>query len=418
MGGTPPQLYVLIKVLKHPALVNEYFHKGPICSRGHRWRRNNEQWCAYCALSIIKGHLGPSSSQDIKGDYFSPYLKWTQDVHRLGVKDCWRKSTRPTSSTHSLISYRKPSPLDPDRLSPGKIAYTLYWGDTGTLRVDRMCLDPYCVNPFHLYSPFNYIDQEVIPSDLFKIDGATKQPFDFFMRFGSRDNAVAPVHEFIRALISPKYFRSHFEVGYPCPWGHKIRHKKDQWCFECVKRITSNECGFDINYLESSYRWYVKDYFRHFIVTPFKFPRDNECWEYPKDQLKATYKLPNYAALDGDVTSVSFPKLIYTLFWGDVGKCKVVRTCKNKRCFNPNHYRSCFNCPEDEPVKIKCKNFDLQVTEFTKIAKRRKRYAGQDNALPLPWQALDILNSPPASGDTTSKAEVAHAASKTNNSIL
>ena len=37
--------------------------------------------------------------------------------------------------------------------------------------------------------------------------------------------------------------------GYQCPHGHEIRDIENHWCYECVLKIKSNICGFDLNFL-------------------------------------------------------------------------------------------------------------------------------------------------------------------------
>ena len=45
-----------------------------------------------------------------------------------------------------------------------------------------------------------------------------------------------------------------FYHGFPCMFGHTIRDKEEHWCAECVKRIMSNVCGFDVNFIAEPYR--------------------------------------------------------------------------------------------------------------------------------------------------------------------
>ena len=45
-----------------------------------------------------------------------------------------------------------------------------------------------------------------------------------------------------------------YYTGFACPHGHLIRDSSEHWCYECAKKILSNVCGFDVNYLQSDYR--------------------------------------------------------------------------------------------------------------------------------------------------------------------
>ena len=42
--------------------------------------------------------------------------------------------------------------------------------------------------------------------------------------------------------------------GFLCPHDHTIRDIEKHWCYFCVKKIFSNVCAFDINYINSEYR--------------------------------------------------------------------------------------------------------------------------------------------------------------------
>lgn len=149
-----------------------------------------------------------------------------------------------------------------------------------------------------------------------------------------------------------------FYRGYYCVHGHCIRHKEQQWCYECVRKIQSNACGFDINYLNKNYKARLLGLWNQIAVGEW-----DECWEVPWLGGKRI-RFPSYRTLYNDKTNdnISVHKAIYQCAWGDVGKMFVTRTCKNKACLNPLHLVSSWNrtfppktihpfCVEFDPAK-------------------------------------------------------------------
>ena len=411
IAGTPPQIYVLAKILKDKSLIKEYFYNGKPCPRGHTLRRLNEHWCANCAHDILGGEMGVRKLGWIKGEYSSLYLKWLDNINAPDWSSCWHRKARPKSVTHLIPSYRKPTAKDPDRFSPGKVAYHWYWGDTGSLKVDHLCGDPMCVNPVHIYSCFNYQDQLVKPADFLNMPFPIRMPHSDLQKGVDKESNIAPMHEYTRTLVDPSYVKVNFYSGYPCMWGHTIRHKEDHWCLECVSRITSNQIGFDIDYVILAYRWAINSCLPNMAKTDLTKMDPSACWEYHTDRLCNTFRFPTYDSADKDHTCVSFPKLIYTLFWGDIGKVKVVRTCKNKNCFNPRHFASVFHCPEDPMPELNYANFDLDPRRFAKLRNKKNKCTSSGLKFELPWETS---SPPPASGVIPSPRTTASAAQTIN----
>lgn len=153
--------------------------------------------------------------------------------------------------------------------------------------------------------------------------------------------------------------RSHgYYRGFYCVHGHRIRHLEEHWCYECVRKIQSNACGFDINYLNKNYKSRLFTLWNQIPVGEWE-----ECWEVPWLAKKRT-RFPSYRTVYNSKTNdnISVHKAIYQCAWGDVGKMFVTRLCKNKNCLNPLHLVSSWNrmfppksihpfCVEFDPAK-------------------------------------------------------------------
>ncbi|NBU70241.1 MAG: hypothetical protein EBS53_02125 [Bacteroidetes bacterium] len=130
--------------------------------------------------------------------------------------------------------------------------------------------------------------------------------------------------------------------GFVCPHGHTIRDLDNHWCYECTKRIKSNICGFDINYLHTQYKTKYAALWKRIEIG---HPED--CWTI-KSFAKATQKrvcMPSYRSFYSKNLSenVTIPKALYQCAWGDVGAMSVTRLCGNNDCGNPLHMISTWN---------------------------------------------------------------------------
>ena len=130
--------------------------------------------------------------------------------------------------------------------------------------------------------------------------------------------------------------------GFPCPHGHLIRDTEGHWCYECAKKILSNVCGFDINYLHKDYK---HKYAKLWKKIKISFP--DECWEMemPGGGTPKRVCLPSYRSGYSKQKSenVNIHKAVYQCAWGDVGALVVTRLCSNPKCANPLHMVSSFN---------------------------------------------------------------------------
>ena len=130
--------------------------------------------------------------------------------------------------------------------------------------------------------------------------------------------------------------------GFTCLHGHSIRDMENHWCYECTKKIFSNVCGFDINYLHKDYK---HKYAKLWKKVQIGFMTD--CWdiESPGGAIPKRVCLPSYRSFYSKQKSenVNIHKAIYQCAWGDVGSLVVTRLCSNPRCANPLHMVSSWN---------------------------------------------------------------------------
>lgn len=146
----------------------------------------------------------------------------------------------------------------------------------------------------------------------------------------------------IEALEDKRLEELGYYRGFPCPHSHIIRDSEQHWCYECAKKILSNVCGFDLNYLHGEYKL---KYGKLWKMVEVGFP--DECWEI-KNTTGSTPKrvcMPSYRSEYSKQKSdnVNVHKAIYQCAWGDVGELKVTRLCGNQSCANPLHLVSSFN---------------------------------------------------------------------------
>lgn len=152
------------------------------------------------------------------------------------------------------------------------------------------------------------------------------------------------VHE-IEKLNDTQLSEHMYYRGYPCVHGHVIRDVNDHWCYHCAQKILSNMCGFDVNYLHTSYKVKYEALWRQLRNRDL-----SDCW----DNHKITKRLcfPSYRSFYRSQKSenVTVHKLIYQCAWGDVGAFSVTRLCGNKNCLNPLHLISSWN--QNIPTKV------------------------------------------------------------------
>ena len=138
-------------------------------------------------------------------------------------------------------------------------------------------------------------------------------------------------------LESHGYYR-----GFPCPHNHTIRDNVHHWCYHCVRKIESNMCGFDLNYLSPIYK---NKY--HLLWMRVKKGLPHECWPINIEGKKNPKRMcfPSYRSHNGKQLSenTTIAKAIYQCAWGDIGSAYVTRKCKEPWCCNPLHLSSKWN---------------------------------------------------------------------------
>lgn len=149
-----------------------------------------------------------------------------------------------------------------------------------------------------------------------------------------------------------------YYIGYPCPHGHTIRDSEQHWCYHCARKIVSNVCGFDVNYLHKAYKVKYASLWRKVSIG---FPQD--CWEIkgPDNQTPKRVCIPSYRSHYSKQKSenVNIHKALYQCAWGDIGSLLVTRVCGNPKCGNPLHMASNWNISVAPPQSV----FPLE-TEF------------------------------------------------------
>ena len=136
--------------------------------------------------------------------------------------------------------------------------------------------------------------------------------------------------------------------GFPCPRGHTIRDKKRHWCYDCVRSIQSNVCGVDFSYMDHHYRKGAFDFVKEILQRTGRTIQDlDKCWlpdpPFTKSDRYDLYSWRSNMA-NPKVDRRQLPgKLMYNLFWGDIGTMSVTRTCGNRDCMNPLHMTSSWN---------------------------------------------------------------------------
>lgn len=146
----------------------------------------------------------------------------------------------------------------------------------------------------------------------------------------------------IESLNEAQLAEHGYYQGYACAHGHLIRDSSHHWCYECAKKILSNVCGFDINYLQFEYKTKY-----HNLWNMVEIGEPDECWSI-KNSTGSTPKrvcMPSYRAwYTGRLSdNVNVHKAIYQCAWGDVGDLPVTRLCGNGGCANPLHMVSTWN---------------------------------------------------------------------------
>jgi hypothetical protein len=162
--------------------------------------------------------------------------------------------------------------------------------------------------------------------------------------------------------------------GFACPHGHLIRDSEGHWCYECAKKILSNVCGFDINYLHVDYKHKYAKLWKKIRIS---FP--DECWEMesPGGSTPKRVCLPSYRSgySRNKSENVNVHKAIYQCAWGDVGSLVVTRLCSNPKCANPLHMVSSFN-RSYPPASVTPLEVDFKAEKLMLFNRQSQRESG------------------------------------------
>ena len=177
---------------------------------------------------------------------------------------------------------------------------------------------------------------------------------------------------------------------YRCGHGHQLRDSEHHWCEACARKISSNVCGLDINYLDSSYR--TPSIVRLLQSLPVHLGPD-ACWPMPgaMDPNKRLM-LPYPSSMDPKspkTRKYNYRRALYFLFWGDVGNARITRDtpphgpCTDSNCCNPLHMVSLFNV-QTPPRDFAYLNLEVDYDKLWKFQEFSKRGVPMDNF----WQTL------------------------------
>ena len=172
-----------------------------------------------------------------------------------------------------------------------------------------------------------------------------------------------------------------YYTGVPCPHNHFIRDTKQHWCYFCVKKILSNNCGFDINFLHNDYKLKYSKLWKR-----VELGHSEDCWTItaPGAYSPKRVCMPSYRAQYSHqkAENVTIHKAIYQCAWGDVGSMVVTRACGNPKCGNPLHMVSSWNRlfpPENVyPFEIEFKAEKLMQISRARLLNREQEIITQD----------------------------------------
>ena len=194
-------------------------------------------------------------------------------------------------------------------------------------------------------------------------------------------NAIFRHITLIENLSESQLRQEGYYLGHPCPHGHLIRDSIGHWCYHCAKKIISNVCGFDVNYLHADYKIKYAGLWKKVEVG---FPED--CWPI-KSLTGAAPKrvcMPSYRSSYSHQKSenVNIHKALYQCAWGDVGTMVVTRACGNPQCGNPLHMVSNWNrtFPPEKvyPFELEFKAEKLMQISRARLTQEEQKIVTQD----------------------------------------
>jgi len=154
-----------------------------------------------------------------------------------------------------------------------------------------------------------------------------------------------------------------FIRGLPCPYEHTIRDAEQGWCYQCLIKIQTPIVGLDVNYIHEDFQPYVWR-----VLDMVDIKNSKECWpinSFDKTGKPKRLVFPDYRqdCKSKSPSKVTIKKVMYTLFWGDVGKEVVTNYpgCTTPNCANPLHSCSIYN--RDVKPRREFNYLDLDVND-------------------------------------------------------
>jgi hypothetical protein len=154
--------HLMVCILR-PDVIPHYFYKGQPCVHGHLYRHKMHHWCLECAAKIYRNECGANINK-IDYSHMGYYHPVISDLPtNLDISQCWilpknRRSSNDKKPRFSALTYRSPSIDRAESILLSRFFYFYFWGDIGTVIVNRLCSNACCWNPFHLKSTFNQFE--------------------------------------------------------------------------------------------------------------------------------------------------------------------------------------------------------------------------------------------------------------------
>jgi hypothetical protein len=133
------------------------YYKGYPCAHGHTIRNIQEHWCYHCAIKIQSNVCG-FDINFLNERYKYKYFRLWEKVKIGHPDECWQINAPGKVSPRRVCfpSYRAfYSDQTSENVNFHKLLYQCAWGDVGFLSVTRLCGNPWCGNPLHMFSRWN-----------------------------------------------------------------------------------------------------------------------------------------------------------------------------------------------------------------------------------------------------------------------
>ena len=133
------------------------YYIGFPCPHGHVIRDKKEHWCYHCAVKIQSNVCGFDINY-LHKDYKTKFNSLWGHIKIKDFNECWEASLPGKRNLNRVCfpSYRSQYTCQKsENTTPHKVIYNCAWGDIGNVFVTRLCSNPWCLNPLHMFSTFN-----------------------------------------------------------------------------------------------------------------------------------------------------------------------------------------------------------------------------------------------------------------------